>query len=267
MDRGVNMALLQCSIKSEVLEMEQPMHVILPQIKMVEEERRKQIKKNGFPVLYLLHGLSDDNTVWTRMTSIERYALKYGIAVVMPNVNRSFYADMKHGLKYYTYVSEEVPYMATTYFPISDRREDSYIAGLSMGGYGAFMIAIRNPDRFCAAASLSGVLDLTSTLFSTDDERFIPLIEPIFGSREEYLPSEYNLLGLIEKLKGSNVELPRLYQCCGTEDFLYPANQLFKAAAEKFGLDLTYEEGPGTHEWGFWDRYIQRALEWMLKDR
>lgn len=267
MNWGGDMALLQCSFKSEVLEMEQPLHVILPQIKMLEEERREQIKKNGFPVLYLLHGLSDDNTVWTRMTSIERYALQHGIAVVMPNVNRSFYADMKYGLKYYTYVSEEIPYIASTYFPISGRREDSFIAGLSMGGYGAFMIALRNPEKFCAAASLSGALDLTSTLFSHGNDLFNSLVKPVFGSKEEYLPTDYNLLSLIEKLTKQNIELPRLFQCCGTEDFLYEANQKFKAVAEKYGLDLTYEEGPGSHEWGYWDRNIQRVLEWMLKDR
>ena len=261
------MALLQCSFKSEVLDMEQPINVILPQIKMIEQERRKQIMKHGFPVLYLLHGLSDDNTAWTRWTSIERYALQYGIAVVMPNVNRSFYADMKYGLKYFTYVSEEIPYIATTYFPISERREDNFIAGLSMGGYGAFMIALRNPDKFCAAASLSGVLDLTSTVFYTQDEFHKPLIESIFGSKEEYLPTDYNLLRLLEKLKDQDIELPRLFQCCGTEDFLYQANQKFKAAVEEYGFDLTYEEGPGSHEWGYWDQNIKRVLKWMLKDR
>ncbi len=257
------MALLQCNFKSDVLEMEQPLHVILPQISMMEEERRNQIKERGFPVLYLLHGLSDDNSVWTRMTSIERYALEYGIAVVMPNVNRSFYVDMKHGLKYYTYVSEEIPFIATTYFPISSRREDSFIAGISMGGYGAFMIALRNPEKFCAAASLSGVVDLTP-VFSYPDEHVQPMTKMIFGSKLEYLRTDYNLLRLIKRLKQENVILPRFFMCCGTEDFLYPINQRFKAAAQKYGLDLTYEEGPGTHEWGYWDKNIQRALDWMM---
>lgn len=260
------MALLQCNFKSEVLEMEQPLHVILPQISMIEEGRRKKIKERGFPVLYLLHGLSSDNSSWTRKTSIERYALEHGIAVVMPNVNRSFYVDMKHGLNYYTYVSQEIPYIATTYFPISGKREDSFIAGVSMGGYGAFMIALRNPDKFCAAASLSGVVDLTP-VFSYPDEHVQPMAKMIFGSKLEYLRSDYNLLRLIKKLKQENVRLPKLFQCCGTEDFLYPLNQRFKAVAQKYALDLTYGEGPGTHEWGYWDKNIQRVLDWMMAER
>lgn len=254
------MALLECYFKSEVLDMEQPFNVILPQIRISDTENRGK----KFPVLYLLHGLSDDHTKWVRMTSIERYASQYGLAVVMPNVNRSFYADMKYGLKYYTYISKEIPYIAQTMFPISEKREDNFIAGLSMGGYGAFMIALRNPEMFSAAASLSGALDL-NLLMDDGDEQAVALREMIFGSSEEFLDSEYNLIRLLTKVSREKERLPRLYQCCGTEDFIYPANVSFRDAAMKLGIDLTYEEGPGDHIWGYWDSKIQRALEWMFR--
>lgn len=237
--------------------------MILPQISMFDEERKKQIKENGFPVLYLLHGLSDDNTVWTRQTSIERYAKEYGLAVIMPNVNRSFYTDMKHGLNYYTYLTKEIPELVSNYFPISTKREDNFIAGLSMGGYGAFMIALRNPEMFSAAASLSGVVDLTP-VFDYDDAQVNPMVEMLFGSKLEYLQTDYNILKLIKKQKENVVNLPRLFQCCGTEDFLYLINQRFKSAAIKCSLDLTYEEGPGAHEWSYWDAQIQRVIKWLF---
>src|SRR4051795_10646195 len=112
------------------------------------------------PVLYLLHGLSDDHTAWLRNTSIDRYAAARGLAVVMPQVQRSFYADEVHGGRYWTFLSEELPEVVGSFFRVSTRREDTYVAGLSMGGYGALKWALREPHRFAAAASLSGALDL-----------------------------------------------------------------------------------------------------------
>lgn len=260
------MALLQCNFKSEALRMEQPINIILPQINMHDEVKKRQIKENGFKVLYLLHGHSDDNTGWLRRSNIERYASEHGIAVVMPNVNRSFYVDMKYGLDYYTYVSKEIPHIIHAHFPISDKREDNYIAGLSMGGYGAFMIALRNPDKYCCAASLSGVVDLTP-VFSLKDDEVPKMVKALFGSKLEYLGTDYNLIRLLKKESKSAATLPRLFQCCGTEDVLYPINLRFRAAAIKYGINLTYEEGSGDHNWDYWDANIQRVLKWMFEEK
>lgn len=257
------MALLQINIKSEIIQMEQTLSVVLPQVGLYDGERQRMIRERGFPVLYLLHGLSDDHSVWLRHTSIERYAMEYGIAVVMPDAGRSFYADMKYGLSYYTYISYEIPHIIRTMLPISSVREDNYIAGLSMGGYGAFMIALRNPDQYAAAASLSGTLDLTPG-FSFPEEGYQKMAKQIFGSKLDYIRSDYNLLRLVKKQCMSGEELPRFYQCCGTEDFVYCVNRRFRAAALKYGLDLTHEEGPGAHEWSYWDSNLRRILTWML---
>lgn len=257
------MTFLQCSFKSEVLEMEQPLNVLLPEISIKDKEKRKNIEREGFPVLYLLHGLSGNHTDWMRKSNIERYAAEYGLAVVMPNVNRSFYVDMKHGANYYTYITKEIPHFARTNFPISEKRENNFIAGLSMGGYGAFMIALRNPGMFSAAASLSGALDM-SPVFDMPDDEVGPMVRAIFGSKEEYINTDYNLIRLLKELQGKKDDLPRLFQCCGTEDYIYYMNQNFKTAAEKYGIGLTYEEGPGEHEWGYWDTNIQRVLKWIF---
>lgn len=256
------MVFLQCSFKSETLQMEHGLNIIIPQIPMEDHVRKKEIKKRGFPVLYLLHGLSDDHSGWMRRSGIERYCEEYGLAVVMPNVNRSCYADMKYGLDYYTYMTKEIPQFVTNNFPISSRREDNFIAGLSMGGYGAFMIALRNPQMFSAAASLSGALDLSHRLEIPESE-LENMTKSVFGSREEFLDSDYDLIALLGRIKDKKDELPRLFQCCGTEDYIYPLNQNFKAAADKYGIELTYEEGPGEHEWGYWDANIQRVLKWI----
>ncbi len=113
-------------------------------------------------MLYLLHGMSDDHTAWLRYTSIERYAARHGLAVVMPAVGRSFYANEAHGHPYWDFLSEELPAVVGRFLRVSDRREDTFVAGLSMGGYGAFKWALRQPERFAAAASLSGALDVVA---------------------------------------------------------------------------------------------------------
>ncbi len=154
------MALLRCDFFAETLGLSTSMTVILPQ------ETSRQIGMAGavredVPVLYLLHGLSDDDTIWSRRTSIERYVAPLGIAVVMPQVHQSFYADEVHGLPFWTFLTEELPDLVHGFFRTSTAREDTFVAGLSMGGYGAMKWALREPHRFAAAASLSGALGLS----------------------------------------------------------------------------------------------------------
>lgn len=258
------MAFIQCDFFSDVLGLSCSMNVILPQ------NTKKQIGMTGkagqekCPVLYLLHGMSDDHTIWMRRTSIERYVASLGIAVVMPAVHKSYYLDMANGDNYGEFISEELPQLAQSFFPISDKREDTYVAGLSMGGYGAFSLALAHPDKFCAAASLSGALNVARISDWADDAR-TDLNERIFGSAENIPGSDMDLLAVSTKLAESGKQLPRLFQCCGTEDFLYQDNILFKDHIEKLPFDHTYIEGPGAHEWGYWDEHIQQVLNWMFK--
>ncbi|TJY42643.1 esterase family protein [Cohnella pontilimi] len=246
------MARFECSFFSSTLGLHTAMNVILPD----------GPPKTRFPTLYLLHGLSDDHTNWLRRTSVERYAEAHGLAVVIPNVHRSFYTDMKHGLPYWTFISEEVPSLARSWFPLSEDRERNYAAGLSMGGYGAFKLALRCPDRFAAGVSLSGALDAAH--LREDGPVLTPAeFERIFGSDEALRNSQDNLFHAAETLAAGSAPAPKLFQCCGTEDFLYGANLRFRDHARKLGFDLYYEEGPGSHEWGYWDAGIQRALDWL----
>jgi len=259
------MALIHCDFKSKVLDLSTSMVVILPQLEPSQSGRRRK-----YPTLYLLHGLSDDHTAWQRWTSIERYVESLGLAVVMPAVHRSFYTDMARGYRYWTFVSEELPALARSFFPLSDARRDNFVAGLSMGGYGAFKLALSHPDRYAAAASLSGALDIVRVASGgdeDDDDDWRDEMQGVFGDLDEVAGSDNDLFHLARWVARSRVR-PRLYQCCGTEDSLYADNVRFKKLAESVGLDLTYEEGPGEHEWGYWDRQIQNVLAWLpLKGR
>ena len=250
------MALIHCDFSSNVLELCCSMDVILPE---------PQVKKKGtnprrvlYPALFLLHGLSDDHTIWQRRTSIERYVEGRGLAVVMPAVHRSFYTDTTFGYQYWTFISEELPMVARHLFPLSDAREKNFVAGLSMGGYGAFKLALSYPDRFAAAASLSGALHVANFVKEED----WPEGKLIFGSYRKTRGGPNDLFALAAKASQSKIK-PRLFQCCGTEDFLYQDNLRFRDRAKKLGFDLTYEEGPATHEWGYWDMMIQKVLDWL----
>ncbi|WP_169084810.1 alpha/beta hydrolase [Paenibacillus sp. PL91] len=257
------MAYITCNFFSEALGLSTSMTVILPQQTSSQIGMNNRSSKKLHKTLYLLHGLSDDDTIWSRRTSIERYVAELGLAVVMPNVHQSFYTDMEYGNKYWTFLTEELPAIARSFFPLSDAREDNYVAGLSMGGYGAFKWALRHPDRIAAAGSLSGALDMATHIKQPDHMK--PLFNLIYGDKEIKGTNE-DLLHLVAELSSSNLPKPALYQCCGTEDFLYHDNLAFRDACKQADFPLTYVEGPGSHEWGYWDTHIQHFLRWLPVD-
>lgn len=257
------MALLHVDFFSETLGMCMNMDVILPQ------RANGQIGMNSsagdsFPTLYLLHGMSDDHTIWQRRTSIERYVSDMNLAVVMPSTHLAWYTDMAHGHRYFTYITKELPAICRSFFRgMSERREDTFVAGLSMGGYGAFKCAIGASDTFCAGASLSGALDMASMASSDEclaNERYW---SDIFGDLNKMKGSDNDILALAERLKDSGKPMPKLYMWCGTEDFLYWQNTNARKCLTELGYELTYEESPGDHQWKYWDEKIQTVLKWL----
>lgn len=216
-----------------------------------------------YQVLYLLHGAYGDYTDWLHLTSIERYAQDHKLAVIMPSAANSFYQNMNYGSDYLTYISEELPKFCEANFPISTKREDTFVAGLSMGGYGALKIALERPDKFSCAASLSGAIDLDAVIGMLGSMPGSPFDYAVLFGDKKVAGSDADLFQMIKDLKAAGKPLPKVYQAIGTEDFLYEANQSAKQKLEALGVDLTYEEGPGIHNWIFWDAYIQRALNWL----
>lgn len=252
------MAFIDLKIYSESLGMQTNVYVVIPQASTNGEIGVERAKTAGkYKCLYLLHGLSDDHSIWMRRTSIERYATEYGICVIMPCGGTSFYTDMKYGKKYYTYIAKELPCIIGQFFNVSDKREDNYIAGLSMGGYGALKIGMRECGRFCKAAGLSSVADIEAV-----KEDFSYALIPVFGD-ELVIPKEENLFWLAQQTV-VNPNRPSIYMGVGTEDFLYQDNQRLKSQLEQLDYDFTYRESEGIHSWAFWDEYIQYVLKWMF---
>lgn len=259
----MNLALLHVDFFSDVLGMCVEMDVILPEETHGQIGMEGKISGKKWKTLYLLHGMSDDHTIWQRRTSIERYASEKGIAVVMPSTQLGWYTDMQIGFKWFTYISDELPKICRSFFPnMSDRREDTFVAGLSMGGYGAFKLALRASDTFGWGASLSGAVDAVevTTSGALGNKRYW---EDIFGPAENVKGSFNDLFAAAEELKNSGKQLPNLYMWCGTEDFLYKQNVRMRDHLNALNYNLTYEESPGDHQWKYWDEKIQTILNWL----
>lgn len=259
------MAFFQMNYHSDALRMGVSVNVILP-------EKAKTVigmtadGKDTYKTLYLLHGLSDDHTIWMRRTSIERYAADHGIAVVMPTVARSWYTDTAYGMNYFTFITEELPRVCQGFFKgMSDKREDNFIAGLSMGGYGAIKAALACPDKFGGCASLSGALDFASRMrLNILDE-----MKGIFGSEfhdvADITDTKHDIAYLARECKKQGIEFPKMYLWCGTEDFLIEANRDYNKLLTELDVEHAYEESEGNHSWKWWDLHIQDALNYLLK--
>jgi putative tributyrin esterase len=255
------MALLRCDFFSEALSLSTSMTVILPQPTTTQIGVVGGAADEPPPVLYLLHGLSDDDTIWLRRTSIERYVAPLGLAVVMPQVHRSFYTDEAYGGRYWTFVAEELPELVGRFFRVSHRRGDTFVAGLSMGGYGALKLALRQPERFAAAASLSGAVDVAALASRSVRPEDPMLWQRVFGKQR----AKGGVHDLFALLAAADPEtLPALHVSCGTEDELITSNRRFVAACARAGVPVGTSFGPGGHDWGYWDARIQDVLDWLL---
>lgn len=259
---GDHMAFLQANIYSNVLEMEVMVDVILPQ------ETEKKIgtattnKGTEIPVLYLLHGMGGNHSVWQRRTAIERYVAAYQLAVIMPSTDLGWYTDTTYEMKYWTFISEELPKIVQELFPqLTTARKHTYAAGLSMGGYGAMKLGLRQPERFAAVASLSGALAMAESMENLLQVRGQAYWEGIFGPLSAFKGSENDLIHLIDTLDPETA--PRFYISCGTEDQLFPASEYAAEKLAKHQIPVTFESGIGVHDWQFWDQWIQRVLAWL----
>ena len=248
------MAHLVVDYYADALGVQTRMHVLLPQ----------RLAAGKAKTLYLLHGMSDDEGTWMRRTSIERYAEEKGLAVVMPDGGLGWYTDMYRGLAWFKFISGELPALCRRFFPIlSDKREDTYIGGNSMGGYGALKCALRAPRTFSRVISLSGALDAVDTAINNTVPATRRYWEDVFGPAEDVSGSENDLFAAATALTDPALR-PQIYMWCGTEDFLYAQNTRMRDHLRALGYDLMYEESPGDHQWRHWDKKIADALDWLL---
>lgn len=249
---------------SDALKMGVSVNVILP------EKAKTLIGMNGvqnetYKTLYLLHGLSDDHSIWMRRTSIERYAADYGIAVVMPSVGRSWYVDTVYGVNYFTFVTEELPRVCRSYFRgMSDKKEDNFAAGLSMGGYGAIKAALTCTDTFGGCASLSGALDFTKRHRPNLGNDFKWIFGESCTSSTDLEGTKEDVFFLAEENKRNGKPFPKIYIWCGVDDALVEGNRAYRDMLSELGVEFLYEESEGNHSWKWWDLHIQDALKYLL---
>lgn len=261
------MALVNYAFYSEVLDEQVNIAVILPTYNGAHAEKtldEAYQKGKKFRTLYVLHGGSDDCNFYIRNTSIERYACEGGFAAVLPEVKLSFYCDMMYGEKYFTYLSQELPLVVQSIFPLSDKSADHFVVGNSMGSHGAIKWALRCPEFFNAAAGMSGVSGVEELGFFNPSNSVNTPILNSFGTVEEFRGSENDVKVLAKKLVESGKPIPRLFSCCGTEDQLtYKGSKDFVEYAKQIGLPLHWEQGPGKHQWEFWDPWLKKIIKWM----
>ena len=256
------MALIELTLFSPVLITDMEVNVILP------ESLNRWASPDGdltgrCPTLYLLHGMSDDHSIWLRRTSIERYAEEYGIAIVMPTTYLGFYTDMHMGEKYWQFIAKELPSALRALFPqMSSRREDTFVAGLSMGGYGALKCGFREYDTFSRAAGLSSVCDVAG-LVQKPTFASPAYWQDVFGPADQVAGSFNDLMAAAAEMADGNLPRVEFFMWCGTEDFLYSQNVKLRDHMKQLGLPLTYEESPGSHAWKYWDEKIQTVLKWL----
>nr|AGJ83835.1 FAE2 [uncultured bacterium] len=260
------MAVLTCNFMSQALGRVCPIFVVLPvpAAGSLFDSRIEPYKENPpFKTLYLLHGVSGNYTGWIYDSRVAQYAESKGIAVVMPSGDNSFYTDNDPANRYGEFIGSELVQATRAMFPLSRRREDTYIGGLSMGGYGALRNGMKYSGTFSVIAAFSSAIIQEGIENSTEDA-------PIFFMRRSYYE---RVFGDLSRFKGSDMDLYalanekardlRFYITCGTEDPLLAANRGFAGHLKGLGADLIYEESPGGHDSDFWEKSIKQFIQWL----
>ena len=262
------MAFIQVSYLSKSLMRTVPINVILPTDKLYFPGMKVREDK-PFKTLILLHGIFGSSVDWVNGTRIQRYAEDNDLAVIMPSGDNAFYTNHKESQNNYEdFVGKELIEAMRKMFPLSNKREDTFIGGLSMGGYGAVHIGLKYSETFSNIVSLSGAMLLDDVKERTNDSPFFigrrDYAEYCFGDLENIETSENNPKYQIELLLKNKKDIPMIYMACGVDDSLLEANNTFAKFLDDHKVKYQYVTGPGAHEWDFWDTYIKKAVyEWL----
>ena len=247
--------------RSDVLQKQTTMQVLLP-----------RVGEPPFPVFYLLHGLSDDSTVWLRHTRLEWYVRELPLLLVLPDGYRGFYTDNEEGPAYARHIGRELVDFVDRNFQTRAQRSGRAIGGLSMGGYGAMRIGLGYADRFCSINSHSGAVGRQDADFSVAAEKagkhadkpreFVAELRRIFG--EHPVGTRHDLVELAKKAHAAGL-LPALHLDCGRDDFLLEDSRECHRSLKEEGIPHEYHEHAGAHDWDYWDRHVQDALRFHCR--
>lgn len=240
------MAWLSADFESQALHMPVSVDILMPQ------------GNGNFKTIYLLHGAGGDKSTWLLKTKIADYVEKMKVAVIMPSGNNSFYVNQRHGKNYMDYISRELPEICGNWFSLSENRNDRMIAGMSMGGYGAFVNAFNHPDVFGYAASFSGTLDI---LHRYDEPNGLD-VKRVFGERSDLENSRKDLFYMAEQY-GNDTEYLIM---CGEQDERLNMSERLYAHMKANGFMAEFEHSEGDHDFSYWDQCIKRAVEWFMKE-
>lgn len=264
------MASFLVNFTSQSLGRTVPVYVILPTDKMYFPGMPVRTQGKPYKTLYLLHGVLGNYTDWLHGTRIQRWAEENDLAVVMPSGDNAFYVDQPWNCNYYSkFIGEELVNFTRKSFPLSHNREDTYIAGLSMGGYGALHNGLKYHETFGYIAGLSAALVVNESMLTRPQEHMIFIefktyAQSCFGQDlEAALRSDVNPKVLVDRLISEGVKFPKIYMACGESDGLLGVNEDFVKYLNDRSVDVIFEKGPGAHEWDFWDTYIKKVLEWL----
>lgn len=245
------MAKFQCNVISYVLQRAVDITVVVPSSTIPESlnlgTTPSHVITEKYPVLYLLHGMGNNQATWGGYSNVELYAEERSIAVVMISGENKFYRNVPGGDKFFDFMQKELPEFVTNYFPVSDKPEHTYIAGLSMGGYGALLHGLSRPEQFAAIGAFSSALEAS---FRAEDR--------------EQRDKNLDIYHLTEKALEEDKKIPPMYIACGEDDFLYEMNRKYKETLEEKKVDVTWASLPGyAHEWRFWDIQVEEFLKWI----
>lgn len=266
------MAILQVTMLSQCLMRTVPVTVIMPTDKMPVEGMPVREDK-PYKTLYLLHGVFGSTMDWLVGTRIARFAEENDLAVVMPSGENRFYVDQPKGHDFYgEFIGKELVEQTRKMFNLSHKREDTFIGGLSMGGYGAFRNGLKYSETFGYIVGLSSALICEDAPQRTNDEPFFlegrDFVEACFGDLDKLLGSDMDPKALAKKIASEGRQFPEIYMACGEDDSLLPTNDSMAELLKELGANVTYKVSPGDHEWDFWDTYIRDAIyNWLPTER
>ena len=263
------MAVISVNFFSNSLKRTIPFIAIIPNDGEFWSGDKTNTKSEKFKTLYLLHGFSGDETDYLINTRIRELSHKYNIAVIMPTANNGFYLDSTYRMENYgEFIGEELVEYTRRLFNLSSKREDTFIAGLSMGGYGAMRNGLKYNETFSKIASYSGAYVIFKT---ADAKEYIQdavstkeYQEAIFGEFKTLRESDKDPRWLIEELIKEDKEIPEIFITIGKQDFLLDVNKQLKEFSEDKNINFTYIEDEGQHDWDFWNKYLEKSIEWIV---
>ena len=264
------MAFIQTDFYSEALCRHVSFTAFIPNdINPMFKEGNKHYARE-MKALYLLHGYSASNKDWFLGSCVQELAIRYNIAVICPTGENSFYLNGKgKGRAYGDFVGKELVNYTRKLFGLSSKKEDTFIGGLSMGGFGAIHVGLSHPDHFSKIIALSSALIIHNVAKieegMSDGIADFDYYTNVFGNLREVVNSHNNPEVLIKGLKECKEVIPNIFMACGTEDFLLQENRQFYAFLQQEDVKVTYTESSGAHDWTFWNAYLEPAIKWLTE--